>query len=143
MWISEFARRAGVSADTVRFYVRQGLLRPAVGGRGATNRYQEFSEEDVRLVGTIRVGQVLGLSLQEIQRLLVRQRAGGAGAGLRTLREIRERLRTRAAEIAAMQAFVDAKIAWLEAPDGRAMPHMADFPGAPPARRVRRKGSAP
>ncbi len=31
MLIGEFARRAGLSQDTVRFYVRKGLLAPQSG----------------------------------------------------------------------------------------------------------------
>jgi MerR family regulatory protein len=35
MLISEFARAAGLSRDTVRFYVRRGLLAPLAGNKGA------------------------------------------------------------------------------------------------------------
>ncbi len=34
MLISEFARTSGLSRDTVRFYVRLGLLRPETNGKG-------------------------------------------------------------------------------------------------------------
>jgi DNA-binding transcriptional MerR regulator len=38
MWISDFSRKAGLSRETVRFYVRLGLLHPkkAAGRRETT-----------------------------------------------------------------------------------------------------------
>ena len=42
MLISEFARRTALSVDTVRYYVRAGLMTPQQGTRGGRNPYQEF-----------------------------------------------------------------------------------------------------
>ncbi|GGY29982.1 MerR family transcriptional regulator [Paludibacterium paludis] len=66
MLIGEFARRSGLSQDTVRFYVRKGLLQPRRGRQGRSHGYHEFSERDVALAALIRFAQSLGLSLQEI-----------------------------------------------------------------------------
>ena len=66
MLIGEFAARSGLSQDTVRFYVRKGLLAPQLGSRGGRNPYQIFSERDVSTALMIRFAQSLGMPLKEI-----------------------------------------------------------------------------
>src|SRR5258708_27567644 len=65
MLISEFARRAGLTTDTVRFYVRRGLITPERNGKGR-NPYQVFTADHVRAAKIIRTAQSLGMSLKEI-----------------------------------------------------------------------------
>lgn len=67
MWIAEAAREAGVNPQTLRYYERVGLLRPA--GRGQSG-YREYSAEDVRLLRFVKRAQELGLSLKDVQELL-------------------------------------------------------------------------
>jgi DNA-binding transcriptional MerR regulator len=55
MLISEFARATGLTADTVRFYVRLGLLRPGAGALGGRHAYRIFGEPDVRAARAIRL----------------------------------------------------------------------------------------
>ncbi len=69
MLISEFARATGLSRDTIRFYVRRGLLRPLAGNKGGSNPYQVFTNEHVQMARTIRMAQSLGFSLREIAAL--------------------------------------------------------------------------
>ena len=69
MLISEFARRAGMSIDTVRFYIRKGLLAPATGAKGGSNPYQIFTEAHLEGARIIRMAQGLGFSLREIAAL--------------------------------------------------------------------------
>jgi len=66
MLISEFAQASGLSVDTVRFYVRQGLLTPKRSSKGGLRGYQEFGPSEVRIAAGIRIGQALGLSLADI-----------------------------------------------------------------------------
>lgn len=70
--IGRLAREAGVGIETIRFYERRGLLkrppRPTEGG------YRHYDDEIVRLLRYIRLAQNLGLSLNEIEQLLVRSR---------------------------------------------------------------------
>jgi MerR family transcriptional regulator, copper efflux regulator len=40
MLISEFTRATGLSRDTVRFYVRRGLLAPLAGNKGGSSLCQ-------------------------------------------------------------------------------------------------------
>jgi DNA-binding transcriptional MerR regulator len=74
MLISEFARAAEMSVDTVRFYVRKGLLQPETGMKGGANPYQIFTPEHVEQARMIRMAQGLGFSLREISALAGRAR---------------------------------------------------------------------
>ncbi len=71
--IGELATRTGVSIDAVRYYERLKLLPPA--GRTAGG-FRLFGPESVERVQFIKQAQELGLSLDEIKRLLA---TGGAG----------------------------------------------------------------
>ena len=116
MWIAEFARRAGMKQTTIRHYLREGLLSPRTGLAGGSRPYLEFTESDLRLVSAIQAGQALGLSLQEIGLLIGERRSGsGQARMLKALTAQRDKLRSRALDLQAMLAFLDRKIAWLEA----------------------------
>ena len=116
MWIAEFARRAGVKPTTVRHYLRECLLSPRTGLAGGSRPYLEFTEADLRRLSAIQAGQALGLSLPEIKLLIGERRSGSGHARmLKALTAQRDTLRGRALELQAMLAFLDRKIAWLEA----------------------------
>ena len=57
MLISEFAIAAGLSRDTIRFYVRLGLLQPQTTAKGGRRPYQLFSAEDVQAARIFRIAQ--------------------------------------------------------------------------------------
>ncbi len=101
--IGEVAARAGVSADTVRYYERLGLLRPPARGGGG---YRLYSEVELRRLQLIRRAKRLGMSLDEIRSLL-----GVAGKGECRLlrRQVAELLRQKIAEcevrLAELEAF--------------------------------------
>ena len=65
--IGKLARAASVSADTVRYYERRGLL--ALPAR-AKSGYRSYSEADLRRLVTIRRARAVGFSLSEIAELL-------------------------------------------------------------------------
>ncbi|RMH14753.1 MAG: MerR family transcriptional regulator, partial [Gammaproteobacteria bacterium] len=65
--VKKLSEISGVSADTIRFYVRKGLLSP---GRDAVNGYRFFSERDVRVLAFIQQAKLLGFSLNEIHGIL-------------------------------------------------------------------------
>ncbi len=75
MLISEFTRATGLTPDTVRFYVRRGLLKPLTGNKGGSNPYQVFTDEHVQMARTVRMAQSLGFSLREIAALNVEYQA--------------------------------------------------------------------
>lgn len=129
MLISEFARTAGLSVDTVRFYVERGLLHPSRGAVGASRSYHRFSPSDVSAARMIRLQQSLGYSLQEIAALNAEYRAGEVSPKrtAQVLRKQIERLAHKQADIAAALAFLEHKLAWVEAGKPGDAPQMADY----------------
>src|ERR1700722_13830612 len=115
MMISNFARESRLSVDTVRFYVRRGLLHPEFGQKGGSRPYQMFSSLDVEKARIIRAGQALGLSLEEIGAFLKTRTFDGPEDEhlLAFLAGQRDQLTKRVAELQKLIAFVDAKMVWL------------------------------
>jgi len=68
VFISEVARRAGVSVDTIRFYERRGLINPSSVRRSGYRVYDEQLVDDVLF---IRKGRELGFTLKEIEQLML------------------------------------------------------------------------
>jgi len=92
MWIGQFSAKVELSVATVRFYVRAGLFKPKLGPTGGSRPYLKFSQRDLRLVGAIRMGQAMGLSLCEIKLLIDERRTGGRERMLETMTDLRGRL---------------------------------------------------
>jgi MerR family Zn(II)-responsive transcriptional regulator of zntA len=65
--IGKVATRAQVSADSIRFYEREGLLSPA---RKSESGYRLYTEEAIRRIDFIKHAQQCGFSLAEIRDLL-------------------------------------------------------------------------
>ena len=65
--IGELAKAAGVPTSTVRYYEREGILRPA--GRNGSN-YRLYSREDVERLCFIRAAQGTGFTLRDVTELL-------------------------------------------------------------------------
>jgi DNA-binding transcriptional MerR regulator len=109
--IGDVAAAAGVSADTLRYYERRGLLQPS--GRRASG-YREYPPESVALVHFIKQAQALGFTLAEVEELTrLRGTAARPGAALEArevavakLRDIDEKLRQLGALRAALADLV-------------------------------------
>jgi len=129
MLISEFARAAGLTPDTVRFYVRRGLLKPLAGRKGGSNPYQMFTDEHVQTARMIRMGQSLGFSLREIVALNVEYQAKRItpSRGAEILRGQLARLAEKAAHVDAMMRYIRAKLAWLKAGGKGPEPNFTDY----------------
>ena len=65
--VSQVASLTGVTGEAIRYYTRIGLLHPE---RDENNGYRYFSDADVELVGFVRKGQSLGLTLRQIREIL-------------------------------------------------------------------------
>ena len=116
MLIAEFARATNLTPDTVRFYVKRGLLQPEAGRRGGANPYQEFSEADVAAARLVRIAQSLGFTLKEIAALIEELRQTGLDRR-RHIAFLEEHLGTldeKAARLDGMRGYLRAKIAWLK-----------------------------
>jgi MerR family copper efflux transcriptional regulator len=126
MLISEFAKATGLSRDTVRFYVRLGLLQPQTTAKGGRRPYQLFNAGDVQVARIIRVAQSLGMPLKQIADIAEERRKGRMTRerSADILRSQLALLQTKATELQAITAYLRDKIAWLE---GRETGPLADF----------------
>ncbi len=66
MTVKTLARCADVTTDSVRYYVRIGLLTP---DRDAHNGYKLFSNADIQRVRFIRQAKLLGYTLNDIREI--------------------------------------------------------------------------
>ncbi len=129
MLISEFVRATGLTPDTVRFYVRRGLLKPLTGSKGGSNPYQVFTDEHVQMARTVRMAQSLGFSLREIAALNVEYQAKRmtTARGAEVLRAQLGRLEEKAGHVNAMIRYIKAKLAWMETGGKGPEPNFTDY----------------
>ena len=100
MTVSQLAKRLNISADTIRHYVRSGLLNPQ---RDPENGYKRFTQDDLKRLQFILQAKSLGFSLNDIQTIMDQSSHGESPCP--QVREIMAvRLRETEAKIAAMQA---------------------------------------
>ena len=71
--IGHVAEQAGLSAPTIRYYERVGLLVPA---RRSVKGYRDYNETTIEELRFIKKAQALGFSLDEIAEILKLSRAG-------------------------------------------------------------------
>lgn len=67
MKIQQVERQTGISAQSIRFYEREGLILPQ---RDSGNRYRIYSPEDVEELRSIAFCRRLGISIPEIRAML-------------------------------------------------------------------------
>lgn len=67
MNIKQAESLTGVARQNIRFYEKQGLLKPA---RNRENDYREYSQEDIQTLKWIRVMRMLDMPLEEIRMVL-------------------------------------------------------------------------
>ena len=107
MKVKDLAQAAGVTPDTVRFYTREGLLRPT---RNPDNNYQQFDADDLRRLRFARKARQLGFSLPEIRSILAQaddhhspcpmvrevfeQRLAQVEQDIRELQQLRQRMQS-------------------------------------------------
>lgn len=116
MLISEFAQAAELPVETVRFYLRMGLLKPVKTLKGGSRPYAIFTAQDLDRAAKIRILQYLGYSLREIGPLVEDDATGRLSAerSVMLLREQFAKLNEKRAHLDRMIAFVIDRIASLE-----------------------------
>jgi MerR family transcriptional regulator, copper efflux regulator len=128
MLISEFSRATGLSVDTIRFYIRRGLIQPQLGLKGGRNPYQTFTPEHVQAAVVIRLSQSLGFSLKEIADLANEYSSGNmtSARNRAIMTNQLQRLEQKASEIETLISFVQRKIAWVESGRTGEEPELVD-----------------
>lgn len=116
MKVQQLARSEKVNANTVRHYVRIGLLTPVKDASG----YNHFSAEDQKRLRFILQARDLGFTLDDIQTILTE--AGKGQSPCPTVRQLIEpRLVDARARLVAMQQLVErmeqAVETWQQQPD--------------------------
>lgn len=129
MLISQFSKATGLPLDTIRFYVRKGLLRPERNGKGGANPYQVFGPQDVTAARMIRLQQSLGYSLREIAALNGQYRAGAHSPEqtAKVLRAQMAKLEERRTELESALDFLGRKLACVEAGRPEDAPNWQDY----------------
>lgn len=105
MRIGELSRRTGFAIDTIRYYDRIGLMRPA--RRNPVSRFREYESDALDVLSLVKLAKVAGLSLPQIRRIIGAARRGSAcgtvallldskiveiDGAIRALRQLRDRL---------------------------------------------------
>jgi DNA-binding transcriptional MerR regulator len=91
--IGEIADRTGVSVETLRYYEKRRLLSAPPRTGGGFRRYSESAVQQVRF---IKQAQALGLTLADVQQLLMGRHRG---RHLPTCRKVRDLLTKRIDDI--------------------------------------------
>jgi len=114
--VGQLATRAGVSADTVRYYERAGLL-PQPRRTGGDHR--RYGAVDLDRLLFIRGGQRLGLRLAEIRELLAVRDTGvcPCGSAEELLREHVSEIDREMARLAALRAKLSGMLTAMPGPD--------------------------
>jgi DNA-binding transcriptional MerR regulator len=107
--ISEAAERSGLSAHTLRYYERIGLVRAPERG---TNGHRRYTEEDLAWLGLLIKLRATGMPIADMLRYaeLVRQGPGTAAARWELLLGHRAKVAARIAQLQADLAVIDFKI---------------------------------
>ena len=107
--IADAARESGVTAHTLRYYERAGLL-PSVERNGSGHR--RFTDEDIEWVVMVTRLRATGMPIRTIRRYaeLVRAGDGNERERLALLEEHRERVLEQLASIQRNLELVDYKI---------------------------------
>ncbi|WP_104204836.1 MerR family transcriptional regulator [Billgrantia saliphila] len=148
MKVSELARRADVTAETVRHYTREGLLQPR---RDPDNGYQLYGQNDLERLRFIQRARTLGFSVAEIGDILAHADQGDSPCPMvRDLLASRlPRIRARIRELEALATRMEQALeTWAGMPDGTPDGHslcrlIESFPEASHDPACRHEGKEP
>ncbi len=105
--IQDVREKTGLSAHTLRYYEKEGLI---TGVERSTGGFRQYTDEDLEAIGLVCCLKNTGMSLQEILRFVELTREGD-----RTLKErvelLREHWESVIARMAEMQKYLD-KVTW-------------------------------
>ena len=70
MLINELSKRTGISAHTIRFYEKSGLIKGRRNENVKTNKYFHYDEESVEKLTLVREAKSVGFTINEIAQLM-------------------------------------------------------------------------
>jgi DNA-binding transcriptional MerR regulator len=113
MTIADVARATGLTAHTLRYYERVGLLN---GVDRAESGHRRYGQDDLEWIEVIQCLRETGMPIRRIQRYaeLVRAGDGNERERLALLEEHRAAVRARFAEVRRHLAFIERKISIYE-----------------------------
>jgi DNA-binding transcriptional MerR regulator len=113
--IAEAAVATGLSADTLRYYERDGLLVRPVGR--STSGHRRYTESDLGWITMVTRLRATGMPIRDVRRYanLVRAGDGNELARLDLLRTHREHVLAELAEVTRHLAAIDHKISLYDA----------------------------
>ena len=109
MTIAEVGKKYGLTADTLRYYERIGLI-PSVGRNSSGNR--DYSDEDCRWVNFIKCMRSAGLSIEVLIEYVSLFQRGSETVGVRKelLIEQRRQIVEKIEELQNTLSYLDTKI---------------------------------
>ncbi len=79
MKVSELAKILSVTSDTVRFYTREGLLKPV---KSEDNGYKQYGRKELNRLRFILSARQLGFSVKDIEKILAHADHGSSACPL-------------------------------------------------------------
>lgn len=70
MLINELSKRTGITAHTIRFYEKSGLIKGVRDENVKSNNYFHYDEETVEKLELIRDAKAIGYTINEIAQLI-------------------------------------------------------------------------
>ena len=113
--IQQMVQITGLSAHTLRYYERAGLMRQRVG-RDDSSGYRHYTRQDVEWLGFIKRLRATGMPIRDVQCYtdLLRQGDETVAARLQLLKEHRQRVEEQQDEVERHLSAIDKKIMYYE-----------------------------
>jgi DNA-binding transcriptional MerR regulator len=70
MLINELSKRTGITAHTIRFYEKSGLIKGKRNENIKSNKYFHYNEETVEKLELVRDAKSIGFTISEIAQLM-------------------------------------------------------------------------
>ena len=108
--IAEAAEQTGLSAHTLRYYERDGLMRTAV--RRSASGHRAYDDSDLTWISLIAKLRATGMPIRDVKAYaaLVRDGGGNEAERLELLRAHRERVLRQLDEVRSHLGAIDVKI---------------------------------
>jgi MerR family transcriptional regulator, copper efflux regulator len=115
MFISELAKKTGLTVHTIRFYEEEGLLDTRHVRRGSNN-YRSYSQEAIERLKLIKQAQATGFTIAELKELAEAYDAGKLSKEQQvvSLRQKVEAIGRHIAELEQLRTTLLSKLAVLE-----------------------------